>query len=155
LYAQSKRESELAEERQAFSFSGRPGKALQSAEGGCLRMPLIKLNNVAKKRRDRCRRQSKNTRIEVPCQEGGSCSGSMLGVAVSVSGVATRALVDTGCEVELLLSRSFADRVGIDYEPVEEEIVELPDGTLLPVSRTKELQLVVGPMASSIRAVVT
>jgi hypothetical protein len=55
----------------------------------------------------------------------------------------------------LLLSRSFADRVGIDYEPVEGEIVELPDGTLLPVSRTQELQLVVGPMASSIRAVVT
>jgi hypothetical protein len=63
----------------------------------------------------------------------------MLGVSVSVANVSATALVDGGCGGEFLISRTFADRSGIDYESSSGEGVELPDGTLLPVWRTKKL----------------
>jgi hypothetical protein len=63
----------------------------------------------------------------------------MIGVSLSVANVSARALVDGGCGGELLISRTFADRSGIDYESSSGERVELPDGTLLPVWRTKKL----------------
>jgi hypothetical protein len=56
----------------------------------------------------------------------------------------------------LLISRTFADRSGIDYESSSGERFELPDGTLLPVWRTKKLlSLNIGPMSNDVRAVVT
>jgi hypothetical protein len=63
----------------------------------------------------------------------------MIGVSVSVANVSATALVDGGCGGELLISRTFADRSGIDYESSSGERVELPDGILLPVWRTKKL----------------
>jgi hypothetical protein len=80
----------------------------------------------------------------------------MLGVSVSVANVSATVLVDGGCGGELLISRTFADRSGIDYESSSGERLELPDGTLLPVWRTKKLlSLNVGPMLNDVRAVVT
>jgi Aspartyl protease len=79
----------------------------------------------------------------------------LLGVAVTVAGLSANALVDNGCGGELLISRAFASRVGIDYVNSEWERVELPDKTLLPVARTKELDLVVGPIRDRVCAVVT
>jgi hypothetical protein len=80
----------------------------------------------------------------------------MLCVSVSVANVSARALVDGGCGRELLISRTFTDRNGIDYESSSGKRVELPDGTLLPVWRTKKLlSLNVGPMSNDVRAVVT
>jgi hypothetical protein len=80
----------------------------------------------------------------------------MLGVPVSVANVSARALSDGGCGGELLISRTFADRSVIDYESSIGERVELPDGTLLPVWRTKKLlSLNVGPISNDVRAVVT
>jgi hypothetical protein len=71
----------------------------------------------------------------------------MFGVSVSVSNVSARALVDGGCGGELLISRTFADRSGIDHDSSSGESVELPDGTLLPLWRkTKLLGLNVGPI---------
>jgi predicted aspartyl protease len=40
----------------------------------------------------------------------------MLGVSVTVSNVSATALVDGGFGGELLISRTFADRSGIDYD---------------------------------------
>jgi hypothetical protein len=80
----------------------------------------------------------------------------MLGVSVSVANVSARALVDGGCEGELLISRTFADRNGVDYESSSGERVELPDGTLLPVGRTKKLlSQNVRPLSNGVKAVVT
>jgi hypothetical protein len=80
----------------------------------------------------------------------------MLGVSVSVANVSARALVDGGCGEELLIFRTVADRSGIDYESSSGERVELPDGTLLPVWRTKKLlSLNVGPISNDMRAIVT
>jgi hypothetical protein len=80
----------------------------------------------------------------------------MIGVSVNVSNVLGRALVDDGCGGELLTSRTFADWSGIDYESSSGERVELPDGTLLPVWRTKNLlSLNVGPTSNDVRAVET
>jgi hypothetical protein len=80
----------------------------------------------------------------------------MLGVCVSVSNVSARALVNGGCGGELLISRNFADRSGIDNESSSGERVELPDGILLSVWRSKKLlSLNVGQMSNDVRAVVT
>jgi hypothetical protein len=80
----------------------------------------------------------------------------MLCVSVSVANVSARAVVDGAYGGEFLISRTFADRSGIDYDSSSGERVEVPDGNLLPVWRTKKfLSLNVGPMSNDVRAVVT
>jgi hypothetical protein len=117
-------------------------------------LALIKLSSVSRRRQDRIRRRSKKYRNHT-CQ-GDSQRSTMIGVSVNVSNVLGRALVDDGCGGELLTSRTFADWSGIDYESSSGERVELPDGTLLPVWRTKNLlSLNVGPTSNDVRAVVT
>jgi predicted aspartyl protease len=50
------------------------------------------------------------------------------------------ALLDSGCEVELVLSRRLADQLRIDYSPISRE-VSLPDGTRMTAARTSQLTL--------------
>jgi hypothetical protein len=76
-------------------------------------------------------------------------------VAVTVARVSANSLAYNGCGGELLISRTFASRVGIDYVNSEWESVELPDETLLAVARTNELDVVVGPIRDRVCAVVT
>jgi hypothetical protein len=128
--------------------------AVGSAEDDTLRLALIKLNSAARYRQD-CRRQWSKKTCAGSRHEVESFGCKLLGVAVTVAGVLANALVDNGCGGELLISRAFASRVGIDYVNSEWEIVELPDKTLLPVTRTQELDLVVGPIRDRICAVVT
>jgi hypothetical protein len=125
-----------------------------STEDESLHLALIKLNSAARYRQDCRRRWSKKT-CKGSSHEGESFGCKLLGVAVTVAGVSANALVDNGCGGELLISRAFASRVGIDYVNSEWERVELPDKTLLPVARTQELDLVVGPIRDRVCAVVT
>jgi hypothetical protein len=154
-YAQSRQEPEVQATSQSKPYAD-PCKAGEEKAEGDHRGPLarIKLSSVSRRRQDRIRRRSKKYRKH-SC-EGDSQRSTMLGVSVGVANVSARALVDGGCGGELLISRTFADRSGIDYESLSGEGVELPDGTLLPVWRTKKsLSLNVGPMSNDMRAVVT
>jgi hypothetical protein len=128
--------------------------AVRSTEDGTLRLALIKLSSAARYRQDCRRRWSKKT-CEGSSHEGESIGCKLLGVAVTVAGVSANALVDIGCGGELLISRAFASRVGIEYVNSEWERVELPDKTLLSAARTRELDLVVGPIRDRACAVVT
>jgi hypothetical protein len=63
----------------------------------------------------------------------------MLDVSVSFANVSARALVDGGCGGEFLISRTFADWSGVDYESSSGERVELSDGTLPPRVENEEV----------------
>jgi hypothetical protein len=137
-YAQSRQEPEVPATSQTKPYADPCKDGGEKAEVDHRRpLALIKVSSVSKRHQDRIRRRSKmyrNYTCEEHCQRS-----TMLGVSVSVSNVSARALVDGGWGGELVISRTFADRRGIDYKSSSGERVELPDGTLLPVWRTKKL----------------
>lgn len=55
-----------------------------------------------------------------------------MAVQMKVSGTTTNYLIDSGCETEMIMSRAFADELGVKYERVGVK-TRLPpaDGTLL------------------------
>jgi hypothetical protein len=65
-------------------------------------------------------------------RHGKKSSRQLLGPEEQMNGNQARALLDPGCEVELVLSTSFATSCGIHYYVDEEIIVEFPDGTKVP-----------------------
>jgi hypothetical protein len=137
-HTQSRQESEVPATSQTKPYADPCKDGEEKAEGDHRRpLALIKLSSVSRRRQDRIRRRSKKYRNHT-C-EGASQRSTMFGVSVSVSNVSARALVDCGCGGGLLISRTFADRSGIDNESSSGERFELPDGTLHPMWRTKKL----------------
>jgi hypothetical protein len=154
-YAQSRQDPEVTATSQPKPYADPCKDGEEKAEDyHRRRRALTKHSSVSRRRQVRIRRRSKKYRNHT-C-EGDSQRSTMLGVSASVANVSARALVDGGCGGGLLISKTFANRSGIDYESSSGERVELPDGTLLPVWRTKKLlSLNVGPMSNKVRAVVT
>jgi hypothetical protein len=154
-YTQSRKEPEAPATSQTKPYADLCMDGEEKAEDHHRRpLALITLSSVSRRRQGRIRRRSKKYRNHT-C-EGDSQRSTMLCVSVSVANVSATALVDGSCGGELLISRTIADRSGIDYESSSGERVKLPDGTLLPVWRTKKLlSLNLGPMSNDVRAVVT
>jgi hypothetical protein len=112
--AQSKCETGAAGQCQDLGrLADHASSAVGSTEDEFLRLALIKLNSAARYRQDRRRRWSKKT-CNGSSHEGESFGCKLLGVAVTVAGVSSNALVENGCGGELLISRALASRVGIE-----------------------------------------
>jgi hypothetical protein len=62
-------------------------------------------------------------------------------------------MIDSVCEVELLLSLNLAEKVGIDYSFISRE-VSLPDGTRMTAARTSTDSLDVAGSRKELTAVV-
>jgi predicted aspartyl protease len=62
-------------------------------------------------------------------------------------------LVDSGCEVELVLSRRLADKIGVDYSLITRE-VSLPDGTRMAAARTPKISVDITGSQRDLTAVV-
>jgi hypothetical protein len=75
----------------------------------------------------------------------------LLGIGVLLSGRKVTALVDSGCEAELIISRRFAQKRGIaDVEPARSRGgIALPDETILVASETESLELDAGGVKST------
>jgi Aspartyl protease len=67
---------------------------------------------------------------------------NLLGTSVTVHGKRTTALLDSGCEAKLVISRRFADVSGIRYSPTCRE-VGLPDGSRMAAARSDPIDLTV------------
>jgi hypothetical protein len=105
---------------------------------------LIKLTNLGVKSQFR----NKKSRA------GKKSSRQLLGTEVQVNGNQVRALLDPGCEAELVLSTSFATSCGI-HSYVDEDIqVEFPDGTKVPSAAIENVNLCVAGVAHPVRAIV-
>jgi Aspartyl protease len=81
-------------------------------------------------------------------------SRQLLGTDVQVDGLEARALLDPGCEAELVLSNSFATQCGMHFQVDEETLVEFAYGTRVPSTSIKNVRLSVAGMSHSVRAVV-
>jgi Aspartyl protease len=77
----------------------------------------------------------------------------LLGARVKLDNHDLVALVDSGCEVELVLSRRLADQLRIDYSHISRE-VSLPDGTRMTATRTSQLTLDTAGSHKNLTAVV-
>jgi hypothetical protein len=64
----------------------------------------------------------------------------LLGARLRLDNNELVALVYSGCEVELVLSRRLVDRLNMGYSPIFRE-VSLPDGTTMTAARTNQLTL--------------
>jgi hypothetical protein len=71
-----------------------------------------------------------------------------------VNGNQARALLDPGCEAELVLSTSFATSCGIHSHVYEDILVEFPDGTKVPSAAIENVNLCVAGGAHPVRAIV-
>jgi hypothetical protein len=71
-----------------------------------------------------------------------------------MNGNQARALLDPGCEAELVLSTSFAISCGIHSHVDEDILVEFPDGTKVPSAAIENVILCVAGVAHPVRAVV-
>jgi hypothetical protein len=71
-----------------------------------------------------------------------------------VNGNQARALVDPGCEAELVLSTSFATSCGKHSHVDEDILVEFPDGTKVPSAAIEYFNLCVAGVAHPVRAIV-
>jgi Retroviral aspartyl protease len=71
-----------------------------------------------------------------------------------VNGNHARALLDPGCESELVLSTSFAISFGIHSHVDEEILVEFPDGTKIPSAAIENVNLCVAGVAHPVRTIV-
>jgi gag-polyprotein putative aspartyl protease len=78
---------------------------------------------------------------------------NLLGTSVSIQGKRTTALLDSGCEAKLVISKKFADRQGICYTPISRE-VGLPDGSKMAASRSDPVDLTVAGVTRQESAVV-
>jgi hypothetical protein len=71
-----------------------------------------------------------------------------------VNGNQERALLDPGCEAELVLSTSFSSSCGIHSHVDEDIIVKFLDGTKVPSSAIENVNLCVAGAALPVRAIV-
>ena len=85
---------------------------------------------------------------------GRKSSRQLLGTDVQVDGYKARALLDPGCEAELVLSTSFATQCGMHSHADEETLVEFADGTRVPSTAIENVSLSVAGVSHPVRAVV-
>jgi gag-polyprotein putative aspartyl protease len=85
---------------------------------------------------------------------GKKSSRQLLGTDVQVDGYKARALLDPGCEAELVLSTSFATQCGMHSKVDEETLVEFADGTRVPSTSIENVSLSVAGVSHPVRAVV-
>jgi hypothetical protein len=77
---------------------------------------------------------------------------NLLSTSVAIQGKRTTALLDSGCEAKLVISKKFADRQRICYTPISRE-VGLPDGSRMSASRSDPIDLTVaGVTQKSLRS---
>jgi hypothetical protein len=84
---------------------------------------------------------------------GKKSSGQLLGTDLQVVGYKARALLDPGCEAELVLSTSFATQCGMHSQVDEETLVEFADGTRVPSTSIENVSLSVAGVYHPVRAV--
>jgi Aspartyl protease len=77
----------------------------------------------------------------------------LLGAKVKLNDHELVALIDSGCEVELVLSRYLVDKVGIDYSLIPREI-SLPDGPRMAAARSPTVSLDISGSRKELTAVV-
>jgi hypothetical protein len=77
----------------------------------------------------------------------------LLGAKIKLSNHELIALVDSGCEVEIVLSRRFSDKIGVNYSLITREF-SLPDGTRMTAARTSEISLGIAGYQKDLTAVV-
>ena len=77
----------------------------------------------------------------------------LMAVEMKIADARTNALIDSGCEAEMLLSRKFADKIGVLYEAGTVR-TRLPDGTVLATFRTKNLSCEIGGIQYETKAYV-
>ena len=106
---------------------------------------LIKLTNLGATSQFR---KSKERRA------GKKSSRQLLGTEVQVNGNLAKALLDPGCEAELVLSASFATSCGIHSHVDEDIFVEFPDGTKVPSASIENVNLCVAGISHPVRAIV-
>jgi hypothetical protein len=85
---------------------------------------------------------------------GKKSSRQLLGTEVQVNVNQARALLDPGCEAELVLSTSFATGCGIQSHVDEDILVEFPDGMKVPSAAIENVNLCVAGVAHPVRAIV-
>jgi hypothetical protein len=80
----------------------------------------------------------------------------LLGIPVLLSGRKVTALVDSGCEAELIISRRFAQGHGIAAAETARSCsgIALPDETILEATETDSLELDAGGVKSTCRSLV-
>jgi Retroviral aspartyl protease len=105
---------------------------------------LIKLTNLGTTSQFRNRKR----------RAGKKSSRKLLGTEVQVNGNQTRALLDPGCEAELVFSTSFTTSCGIHSHVDEDILVEFPDGTKVPSSAIENVNLCVAGVAHPVREIV-
>jgi hypothetical protein len=87
-------------------------------------------------------------------QAGRKSSRQFFGTNLQVDGFEARALLDPGCEAELVLSNSFATQCGMHSQVDEETLVEFADGTRVPSTSIENVSLSVAGASHPVRAVV-
>jgi hypothetical protein len=85
---------------------------------------------------------------------GKKSSRQLLGTYVQVDGYKARALLDPGCEAELVPSTSFETQCGMHSQVDEETLVEFADGTRVPSTSIENFSLRVAGVSHPVRAVV-
>jgi Aspartyl protease len=85
---------------------------------------------------------------------GKKSSRQLLGTDVQVDGSNVRALLDPGCEAELVLSTSFAAKCGMHPRVDEDTLVEFADGTRVPSESIENVSLCVADEFHPFRALV-
>jgi hypothetical protein len=78
---------------------------------------------------------------------------NLLGTSIMVHGRRTTALLDSGCEAKLVISRRFADLNGIRCAHISRE-VGLPDGSRMAAARSDPIDLTVAGVTKQEAAVV-
>jgi hypothetical protein len=78
---------------------------------------------------------------------------SLLGTTVTVDGQDFVALLDSGCEAKLVLSRRFADNHQIQHRPIS-RVVGLQDGSRIAASRTEPISLAIAGSSEEVSAIV-
>jgi Aspartyl protease len=91
--------------------------------------------------------------INMARSQGHFSRRKLLGARVKLDHHDLVALFDSGCEVELVLSRRLADQLRIDYSPISRE-VSLPDGTRMTAARSSQLTLDIVGSLKTLTAVV-
>jgi hypothetical protein len=84
---------------------------------------------------------------------GKKSSRQLLGTEVQVKGNQAKALLDPGCEAELVLSTGFATSCGIHSHVDENILVEFPDGTKVPSAAIENVNLCVAGVAHPVRTI--
>jgi uncharacterized cupredoxin-like copper-binding protein len=98
--------------------------ASEERNGNTNKGALIKLTNLGSTSNFRKRQN----------RAGKKSSRQLLGTDMKINGHSARALLDPGCEAELVLSAQFAAKYGIESKPDEQNLVEFADGTQVPAA---------------------